>query len=185
LFESFVREVEECNQSKIIQNKKLNLRKEITIINDEVIITHNLPDDDNIHAFLHKIRPFILEREKLNFMRIKSLIGKKINSCELNKYLKILNNEYLSKKDNKLNIVINNEEFTFEKVFFYYINSYQYHREENKKEIIDTIIEASGHIKLFEYTMYDILLNKYKTIQKLSNIINKVIKKEDINLEKI
>ena len=44
--------------------------------------------------------------------------------------------------------------------------------------------KASGHIKLFEYTMYDNLLNKYKTIQKLliKQLKKKILIQKNINI---
>ncbi|RXJ57708.1 hypothetical protein [Candidatus Marinarcus aquaticus] len=179
---NFLFEVDRCNQSKIIKNKKINLNQTISFKENKVSITHSLIEEDDLHSFLHKIRPFILEKENLYFMTIKNLIGKRFNFDVLNKYLKELNNKYITKNDYNSNLIIDEKKMPFEKIFTYYLNSLHYHREEKKKLIIDKIIELHGNIELFEFKMMNILLIKYNAIQELAYIVDKIIKDEDITL---
>jgi hypothetical protein len=103
-------------------------------------ITASLPDWNQVMVFLHKFRPLLLNNEKTNFYRIHNLLAKKLDHPYFRKSLR-LQHELFSGKvcQSEFQIRSNEVLINSENVLFDWLNSHEYHRDEDKKQFIESL----------------------------------------------
>lgn len=99
-----------------------------------VTIESRLPDEDDIAALLHRLRPFMLQKERTNFLKVANLLSKKYESDGIRSVIKDLRDEYSCKRQVAawrltFNGVLANDDDMFDA----WLNSVEYHRDEDGK----------------------------------------------------
>jgi len=103
-------------------------------------INTQLPLWDDIIVFLHRLRPFILQNEVTNFYQIANFLHKSIDQPMLRSYIAEQRDYYSGKMmQNVVRISSNDVLLNSEKVLLDWLNSYEYHRDKNKKAAIDEL----------------------------------------------
>jgi len=108
-----------------------------------VQISTELPPWDDVIVFLHRLRPFILHNEHSSFNRVRGILGKKLRENEhIRGFLKRAGRLYDGTTlRSSVSIALDDELVNSERVLFAWLNSYEYHRDEDKKAIVDGLCE--------------------------------------------
>jgi hypothetical protein len=156
----------------IIQNKlKLNLLD----INANFEI--NLPNSDQISVLLHRIRPFILEKEVTFFNKIKNILYKVLDK-ESQDELKNISKRFEHKNNlPDIEFFKGYQNTKTDTNFYNWVNAEEYHSDKKKKEEVE-LLKKSLPNNLFYYQMIEIYIDKYNAIFGLFQIIKnqKVLK---------
>ncbi|MCT7466558.1 hypothetical protein N5T78_08210 [Aliarcobacter cryaerophilus] len=156
----------------IIQNKlKLNLLD----INANFEI--NLPNSDQISVLLHRIRPFILEKEATFFNKIKNILYKILDK-ESQDELKSISKRFEHKNNlPDIEFFEGCQNIKTDTNFYNWVNAEEYHSDKKKKEEVE-LLRKSLPNNLFYHQMIEIYIDKYNAIFGLFQIIKnqKVLK---------
>ena len=174
ILKRFTEYLEDLLKTKIILEKiPTQLRIEA---NKEkgVSFSVNLPPDDDIIVFLYKLRPLILESEYASFHKVIGILGKRIESQLVRNFLKVQNSIFNIKRLQKqFTITFKDQIINSEEALFKWLNSFEYHRDEEKRREIEKLnellpMEATKAIFLF------ILTEKIKAIFNVYSILQVV-----------
>lgn len=137
-----------------------------------------LPEWDKVMVFLHKFRPLLLQNEGTNFYKIHNLLAKKLDHPYFRSSLGLQHELYSGKASQALlQITSNDVLLNSERVLFDWLNSHEYHRDEEKRKFIESLhqilpLEASKVIFL------RLLINKAVAAINLTSIILVVLGKQ-------
>jgi hypothetical protein len=138
-----------------------------------------LPSDDEIAAFLHRLRPIYLAREALNYNTISNLVSAHLNDDAVTQCLrewKRLYDARLSREEFEITAaanVLNSQAFLDN-----YLNALEYHRDQDRRKVID---EISGHYPLEAQKAIIVLLlaMRLEAIKKLASFLRNCFSRED------
>ncbi|MBU0519191.1 hypothetical protein KJ564_09680 [bacterium] len=144
---------------------------------NEISWNTQLPSDEKIKALLHAIRPLILEREPTSFVKIKSLIGKKIVDDRIRRFLKSLSTIYDgSDSQRQMKVNVNGEIINSEKVLKLWLNSYEYHRDQDKKCEFDKLTSSLMDHDVIKAFLLCLITDKIDAIRNLYHLVNSILK---------
>jgi len=141
--------------------------------------TTELPPDEQVIALFHRLRPFVLEEEDTNFLRVSSTIGRLACNDLIRKFLRVQKDLYLGKYSQQLVQVISNDiVINSEAILQKWLNAYEYHRDADKRREIEGLhqlipLEASRAI--FVMMLYD----KATAIRNLHSLVRLILGKQD------
>jgi hypothetical protein len=178
LIEEFVKEAEEVWNTEFIQSgEKGQLNIEWDRETGSKVSTV-LPEWNQVIVFLYKFRPILLQNERTNFYKIHNLLAKKLNHAHFRNSLGVQHELYSGKTAQAdFQIKSNQVLLNSEKVLFDWLNSHEYHRDEDKRQFIESLhqmipLDASKVIFL------RLLLHKAVAARNIADLINVVMGKE-------
>jgi hypothetical protein len=134
-------------------------------------IKTNLPAMDDVCLLLHKLRPLILEREVMSFVRTRNLLSERLNDKSVRAVLKHLLQLYDGRVSRSVvRIKVNERLINSEEFLFSWLNAHEYHRDEDRqKEIaeLDAAYPEEGSRAIW----IAMLIDKCKAILSLAAII--------------
>lgn len=140
LLEDFVEYAEGVWKTDFIQTGekgefKINFDRE-----SGTTVSTTLPDWNQVMVFLHKFRPLLLSNEKTNFYSVRNLLGKKLDDTYFRNALRVQRDLYSGKvSQGEFQFRSNEVLINSEKVLFDWLNSHEYHRDEEKKNFIESL----------------------------------------------
>ena len=143
--------------------------------NSGLVFESSLPDEDYISAFLHRMRFFILNKERSSYNSISGIIKRRLNNSMLNQKFQIQRLAYDGKTiQSMIQIQCDEEIINSEKMLLEWLNSYEYHNDEDKKENIIKLhnifpLEVSRVIFIM------MLREKAKSIISINSIIDSIL----------
>lgn len=178
VLEAFIKEADEVWNTDFIQTGekgKLNIQWDHKTGTQ---ISTVLPEWNQVVIFLHKFRPILLQNERTNFYKIHNLLAKKLDHPNFRNSLGVQHELYSGKTTQSEFQVRSNEVLlNSEKVLFDWLNSHEYHREEDKREFIESLhqmipLDASKVIFL------RLLIHKALATIHLADLIRVVLRKQ-------
>jgi len=139
----------------------------------------NLPSDDDINNLLHRLRPFILQKEPYYFPKVKNILRKNLKHDESQNALVALRDLFTGKTfQEKVEIKSDKETIiNSENVLKDWLNSSHYHRNADKRELINRLGKMwPGNF--MEGVFVHMLFDKTKAIKHLSAIIEILVDPE-------
>jgi hypothetical protein len=143
-------------------------------------IEATLPPEDDIAAFLHYLRPFVLEKSPTNFARIRSIIAREVSLAPVQRYLKTLKTLYaggqipfkieIGSRTGRL--VLNSEE-AIDK----WLNGLEYHQDGDKQADMKAVFEVFTEPAARAMLLY-CMLERASAIGKLGAMIDGFAKRE-------
>ncbi len=132
----------------------------------------NLPSDDKISALLHRLRPFFLKKEGTNFYRILNILSKNFDNNHFRHFLKSVRSYYKGEKiSGMIQITANNTSLNSDEFLNDWLNAYEYHRDEDKREKISKV----NKVFPFEATRALLIMMVYDKVGAI-NIIAHIIR---------
>lgn len=99
-----------------------------------------LPNWDDVTVFLHKFRPIGLESESTHFYKICSILTKELTHPYFRNMIGEQREIYSGKRNQKMfRIQSNDVVLNSEKVLYDWLNSYEYHRDKEKRQFIESL----------------------------------------------
>jgi hypothetical protein len=97
------------------------------------------PPPDDVLAFLHRLRPFILQNEATHFSKIRSIVSRRFGDRRIRLLMNWLLEQYEGKHlQGMIEMDSNGVRMNCEKMLLAWLNSHEYHRDHEKRELIKT-----------------------------------------------
>lgn len=140
LLEEYVQYATELINTQFVKNGmpsslKLNWDRETGMT-----ATTQLPPWDDVIVFLHKFRPLCLQSERTNFYKIFNLLSREISHPYFRNLISEEHKTYSGKRlQSQFKMYSNEVLLNSEKLLFDWLNSYEYHRDKEKREFIESL----------------------------------------------
>ncbi len=178
LLDAFIKEADEVWSTDFIQTGEkgsLNIQWDHKTGTQ---ISTLLPEWNQVIVFLYRFRPILLQNEKTNFYKIHNLLAKKLDHPNFRNSLGVQHELYSGKTaQSEFQIRSNEVLLNSEKVLFDWLNSHEYHRDEDKREFIESLhqmipLDASKVIFL------RLLIHKALATRNVADLIKVVLGKQ-------
>lgn len=101
-----------------------------------------LPTDDQLSILLHRLRPFILQEEPASFGKTTAILGKHLDSAPLRQLLKSQREMYDGRQAQRtMRVVSDDMVVNSETTLQHWLNSHEYHRDRDRKAVIQSLYE--------------------------------------------
>jgi hypothetical protein len=139
----------------------------------------SLPADDEIAAFLHRLRPIYLNNEPTNFNRVANVASAHFNDPSITRLIRECKRHDDGRASREVfeiaagGMVINSQEF-----LDHYLNALEYHRDPDRRQHIDRVAE---HFPLDAQKPFVVLLlvMRLNAINKLASFLLTCFDRED------
>jgi hypothetical protein len=107
----------------------------------QVVHEVTLPPEDDMAAFLHLMRPFVLEREPTNFYKVKNVLARRITLGRFQRFLDAVKSRYAG---NTLSFTIQVAALTLTtpEAIDKWLNAFEYHLDEDKQIELRAMFET-------------------------------------------
>lgn len=172
--EAFVQYADELLETQLVRSGMLASLQINWKKGKRAMISTKLPPWDDVVVFLHKFRPIGLQSESTNFYRVWNTLSKELAHSYFRSILKEQHDMYSGKRmQAQFRLQSDDVLLNSEKVLYDWLNAYEYHRDEEKQEFIDSLhtmlpLEASKVIFLA------LLTDKAKAIHNIAALIRVV-----------
>lgn len=143
-----------------------------------MVVSTKLPNWDEVSAFLHKLRPFILEKESTYFYKICNILTRELTHPYFRNIVDQQRDFFSGKRVQSIYKISSNDTvLNSEKVLYDWLNSYEYHRDKEKRKFIDSLHEMfplDGSKVLF----LSLLTDKTKAINNIAVLVRLVVGKQ-------
>jgi len=131
-----------------------------------------LPSEGDLAEFLHRLRPIILENDRTSFVRVASILGRRIDSKPVRALLKAQRRRF-DGKDQDVEIRQGEVRINSEKVLKDWLNAFEYHPDHEKREVLKALhrifpLDASKVLFLSQ------LVEKVKAAHVLGTLIENI-----------
>jgi hypothetical protein len=185
LLEAFIEEADEVWNSDFIRARERGTFKiKGDAESDQVTVSVSLPDWNQVIVFLHKLRPLLLKDEKTNFYKIRNLLAKKLDNPHFRNLLTQYHQLYSGKKaQSEVQIKSNEILLNSEDTLLDWLNSYEFHRNEDKRKFIESLHQLLP-LDVSKVIFLRLLLDKAEAIHRLAAFIRVLIgKSQEIDVE--
>ena len=141
--------------------------------------TGSLPSDDEIAAFLHRLRPIYLQKEALNYNTISNLLSEHLNVPAITQCLREWKHHYDARASREaFEIAVATKVLNSQDFLDNYLNALEYHRDQDRRKVID---EISVHYPLEAQKAIIVLLlaMRLKAIKNLASFLQNCFSHED------
>jgi len=117
----------ECQANGKIKSKEFNLEM------------------DEVWSMLLKLRPFVLQKEKCYFHKIKNLLKRRLEQPAFRKHLELINDLFLLKRmRKKINLKCGGVEILSTDTVMDWLNSFEYHQDLSKRQKVENHLGIFG-----------------------------------------
>jgi hypothetical protein len=102
----------------------------------------SVPPSESVAALLHKLRPFILNDEHISYNRVTGLLKRRFSDTGIRSMLDKQRRIYDGREfQSQINIAANDIAVNSEQALFNWLNSFEYHNDQTKKQEISKLHE--------------------------------------------
>jgi hypothetical protein len=142
-----------------------------------------LPSQDELSAFLHRFRPFALERERTYYFRISKLLGRELRHEFFQHQLETYGDMFSCKAiQTQFQLRSKNVQINSEKILNTWLNAYEYHKDKSKRQLIEDLHKVFP-LDASKVIFISLLTQKAMAILNLAEIIRKLLSKRINNAE--
>jgi hypothetical protein len=137
-----------------------------------------LPPEDDIAAFLLRMRPFVLKSEATYFTRICSILSRRLALAPVRRLLKGLRERYDGKRIG-FSIAVGSLSLTSPEALEKWLNAFEYHRDKEKRielEAMFRVFPETSARALFLYSM----LERAAAIGKVGALVDGLKKRDGV-----
>jgi len=136
-----------------------------------------LPDEDLILAFLHRLRRFILNEENSSYNRVTGIIAKRLSNDRIRSLIKNQRKVYDGRQfQSGILIQSNGVTVNSEKMLFDWLNSFEYHDDTTKREEIEKLHQLMP-LEVSRAVFLMLLTEKVKAIYVIADFVALILGK--------
>ena len=140
-------------------------------IGEELRVQVDIPDNDDLSILLHRLRPFILDDEPASFVKVASIIGRRVSTPYVRQLLREQRALYDGRRFLRTIQIASNETIlNSDRVLRGWLNSHEYHRDPDKREAIDELFAATPG-KLLQGILVNMLVEKVRAIHNVAALV--------------
>lgn len=132
----------------------------------------DLPPTDDLLAYLHRLRPFLLKDEFASFEKIVGILGRRIGSRQARSFckgqMKLYKGEML---ESAIKITVNDLIVNTEKTLMDWLNSHEYHRDQEKRKKLKSVFEVMTNDGA-KAILVMLIVDKANAIKNIGRIVN-------------
>ena len=132
------------------------------------------PSEDDKSAFLHRIRPLILQKETTWTPNIINILSKNIRSEQFRKLMNNLKSFFNCNDPYSIDYAIDGGKMYSSRILKLWLNAYEYHREVEKQKELALLIDSVG-METFEAQMMDMIILKFNATQEVARYVEVLI----------
>jgi hypothetical protein len=131
-----------------------------------------LPDWTEVVAFIHLLRPFILQKESTNFYKVANIVGKHTKNSQVIRSMLAASRDIFSTRRDQDTIQIRSNEslLNSEETLQAYLNGFEYHRDKDKQAFIEGLHQMLP-LDFSKVIFVGLLLEKARAIFDLADLI--------------
>lgn len=165
-----------------IQMISLGSKVKLTVSQSEdkpPVFTTELPSDDQLFALMHRIRPFILQREETYFNTVANIMNRRISHDQFREMIKRLKATFQAIKYQSMFQIKVNDGFLInsEEALQIWLNAFEYHRFQEKREIMEEVFKSFPE-NASRALFIMMLIEKVRAIRSLAAIVMVITKKQ-------
>jgi hypothetical protein len=145
-----------------------------------VKVQTQLPDWDDVTVFLHKFRPIGLESESTYFYKICSILGEQLAHPYVRNLIEEQREIYSGRRAQKsFSMQRNDVELNLDKVLYKWLNSYEYHRDKEKRKFIESLHDEVFSLDASKVIFLGLLSDKTEAIYNIAALVRVVLGKDN------
>jgi hypothetical protein len=138
-------------------------------------VTAKLPTEDDRAILLHRMRPFILEKEPASFPRVSSLLARRVSQPVIRKLLSDQRLLWDGRAFASQGLIrLNGRKINPGRYFSAWLNAEEYHRDP-EKNLSFTSLRRSATFPLFEWVVVNVLLDKVRAVSNVAALIGVIL----------
>jgi len=172
--QAYLREAKELQATRFVQQSSgvnLNFKwdKDVGITWSVV-----MPPVDEVLAFMHRMRPLILQQEHTCFLKARKMIERKLKGAG-NPLLAFILDLFQGESMQKQVIMKSNDQIiNSEKMLFTWLNAHEYHRDRDKQEFLETLHKILP-LEWSRGVFVSLLIDKAKAIFMLAALVELIL----------
>jgi len=133
--------------------------------------TCEFPPDDDIAAFLHRMRPFILQKEPTSFFKVSRILHDYFDHPLIRKIIK-KNSDLFSGKDfqSQIQIKINDVLINSDTILTKWLNAFEYHRDTEKQRELEELHKLIP-LEYSKAIFISMIIDKAKAVLEINRMI--------------
>ena len=143
-----------------------------------IVVSTRLPDWDEVTVFLHKFRPLGLQSEDTNFYKICNILAKELADPNFRSMISEQRKMYNgARMQSMFRIQSNDVVLNSEKVLNDWLNSFEYHRDKEKRKFIESLHEMFP-LDASKVLFLQLLSDKTQAIYNIAILVRVVVGKQ-------
>jgi hypothetical protein len=142
-------------------------------------VSTKLPDWDDVTVFLHKFRPIGLQSESTNCYRICNILTKELVHPYFRNLIGQQREVYSGKRaQSAFTIMSNDVVLNSEKVLYDWLNSFEYHRDKEKRQFIESLHQMIP-MDASKVLFIGLLADRAEAINNLAALISVIVGRQN------
>ena len=142
-------------------------------------VSTKLPNWDDVIVFLHKFRPIGLQSESTNFYKICNILTKELAHPHFRNLIDQQRELYSGKRaQTAFTILSNDVVLNSEKVLYDWLNSFEYHRDKEKRQFIESLHQMIP-LDASKVLFLSLLADKTVAINNIAALINVILGRQE------
>ena len=139
-------------------------------------VASNVPTEDDLLALLHRLRPFLLEKEPTSFNRTRGLLGRRFDNTKFHALLRGMRDLYEGRVlASQYQVSVNDLILNSDRTFYDWLNGFEYHRDHDKRALLEAPFQVLGDGAKVFFLFH--LVDKMKAIYLLGRHVEVVLGK--------
>lgn len=144
---------------------------------DGLKVASKLPNKDDLSILLHRLRPFILQKEPASFFRVNSILSKHISDTHFRQFVRNQRELYDGSQAQRMFRVVSNRVLVnSDRILHDWLNSHEYHRDPDKRASIDDLFKRMPS-ELLQGLLVSMLVDKTRAVCNVASMVAVVIGK--------
>jgi hypothetical protein len=139
LLQRFADCADELRRTHMAQGSRTGFEMKVSP-DEETSWKSDLPPDDDISAFMHRLRPFVLEGEETHFGRIWNILRWRMSEPHIQAALDVWKSEFWNQNPADLSISAGDVRINAEETLKKWLNAFQYHRDQDKAKELNELL---------------------------------------------
>jgi hypothetical protein len=142
-------------------------------------VISKLPSKDDLSILLHRLRPFILQKEPASFIKVSSILSKYIADSRFRHFMRHQRELYNGSQAQRIfrvvsdSVIVNSENILYD-----WLNSHEYHRDPDKRAAIDGLFKRMPG-ELMQGLLVSMLVDKTRAVCNIASMVAVVICRSD------
>jgi len=139
--EAFIRYTDELDSVRLVKSG-FQFSYRVQMDETKTILSAKHPEDEELMAVLHRLRPLVLSKEHASFERVSGILGRTFKDDRFHAVLKQIRVTYDCAEPGLPRFISNDVVLNSRDLLFVWLNAYEYHRDLDKQATLEKIL---GH----------------------------------------
>jgi hypothetical protein len=139
--EAFIRYTDELDAVRLVKSG-FQFSYRVQMDETKTVFSAQHPQEDEVMAVLHRLRPLVLSKEHASFDRVSGILGRTFKDARFHSVLKQIRVTYDCAEPDSPRFISNDVALNSRELLFVWLNAHEYHRDLDKQASLEKIL---GH----------------------------------------